>query len=282
MSRAGPACGVGLVALVLVAVLASRPAATQTTSSFLIGKARPGGVGSQPGRRRLVAGAALRGRWVLLNFFASWCPPVPDRVAGARQVRLQPPAGQQVAVLGVVFGDTAGNAATFERQVGSHLAFRRRPRRADRDQLRGRRSAAVVSHRARRPRGGPDPRRRDRRRALTVSSNRRRRHVVTADSTCGSSVPAPRSPTRDQRGPGRAVLSLLSSRLGWLVVAVVAVVALGDRKRAPEPAELGGEDRPSRQPHQVPELCRPLYRAVGRAHRGRTPRRGGGLGPSRA
>jgi hypothetical protein len=64
------ACGVGLGALVLVAVLASRPAATQTASSFLIGRHAPPVTG-----RNLGGGvsslAGLRGRWVLLNFFAS-------------------------------------------------------------------------------------------------------------------------------------------------------------------------------------------------------------------
>jgi cytochrome c biogenesis protein CcmG/thiol:disulfide interchange protein DsbE len=84
----------------------------------LIGKTAPPVKG-----RDLVGGtsslASLRGRWVLLNFFASWCPPCrtesPERVKFA----FSHPGGQSVAVLGVVYGDTSANAAAFERQVGA-------------------------------------------------------------------------------------------------------------------------------------------------------------------
>jgi len=112
------ACGVGLGALVLVAVLAGRPAATQTASSFLTGKPAPPVAG-----RNLAGGdsslASLRGRFVLLNFFASWCPPCRSESPELVKFAYGHPAGQRVAVLGVVFGDTAQNAAAFERQVGA-------------------------------------------------------------------------------------------------------------------------------------------------------------------
>ena len=112
------ACGVGLGALVLVAVLATRPPATQTTSSPLIGQPAPAVAG-----RNLTGGisslAALRGRWVLLNFFASWCPPCRTESPELVKFAFSHPAGQRVAVLGVVYGDTAANAAAFERQVGA-------------------------------------------------------------------------------------------------------------------------------------------------------------------
>jgi cytochrome c biogenesis protein CcmG/thiol:disulfide interchange protein DsbE len=112
------ACAVGLVALVLVAVLASRPAATQTTSSPLIGEPAPPVVGHD-----LSGGVAslskLRGRFVVLNFFASWCPPCRSESPQLVKFAYSHPAGKQVAVLGVVYGDTASNAAVFERQVGA-------------------------------------------------------------------------------------------------------------------------------------------------------------------
>jgi cytochrome c biogenesis protein CcmG/thiol:disulfide interchange protein DsbE len=112
------ACGAGVCALVLVAVLATRPPATQTTSSPLIGHPAPPVAG-----RNLAGGhsslAAMRGRWVLLNFFASWCPPCRTESPDLVKFAFSHPDGQRVAVLGVVYGDTAGNAAAFERQLGA-------------------------------------------------------------------------------------------------------------------------------------------------------------------
>ena len=112
------ACGVGLGALVLVAVLATRPAATQTASSPLVGQPAPAVSG-----RNLAGGlsslASLRGRFVLLNFFASWCPPCRTETPELVKFAYSHPDGQDVAVLGVVYGDTAGNATAFERQVGA-------------------------------------------------------------------------------------------------------------------------------------------------------------------
>ncbi len=112
------ACGVGLGALALVAVLATRAPATQTAPSSLIGMPAPpvAGPNLTGGHSSL---AFLRGRFVLLNFYASWCPPCRVESPDLVKFAFSHPAGRRVAVLGVVFGDSAGNAAAFERQVGA-------------------------------------------------------------------------------------------------------------------------------------------------------------------
>jgi cytochrome c biogenesis protein CcmG, thiol:disulfide interchange protein DsbE len=112
------ACGAGLCALALVAVLATRPAATQTAPSPLVGKMAPPVSG-----RDLAGGIASlsrdRGRFVVLNFFASWCPPCRTETPQLERFLYGRPSGQRVAVLGVVFGDSASNAAAFERSLGA-------------------------------------------------------------------------------------------------------------------------------------------------------------------
>jgi len=63
--------------------------------------------------------AALRGSWVLLNFYASWCPPCRVEAPQLVKFAFSHPAGQRVEVLGVVYGDSAANATAFEKQLGA-------------------------------------------------------------------------------------------------------------------------------------------------------------------
>lgn len=111
--------GVLVVVAGLVAVLAGRPQATATeVDTPLLGHMAPAVSGStlDGGSFRL---DSLRGRWVVVNFFASWCPPCqqeePELVTFAFTHR----APGDAALVGVVFDDAASSARGFLRSSGA-------------------------------------------------------------------------------------------------------------------------------------------------------------------
>jgi peroxiredoxin len=114
------ATAVGLILIVFVAVLATRtttPGAVAT--SRLQGKPAPSIAGVNVMNGRHVSLADERGHYVVVAFFASWCPAcvteTPQLVAFLYAER-----AIHVSVLGVIYNDSVGNAQNFLRDYGAH------------------------------------------------------------------------------------------------------------------------------------------------------------------
>jgi cytochrome c biogenesis protein CcmG/thiol:disulfide interchange protein DsbE len=103
----------------LVAVLATRPSASSTAAaSPLLGKPAPAvsGPGLTGGPVDL---SSLRGRFVVVNFFASWCPPCQVEEPELVQFAYQHRTAGDAQVLGVVFADRSASAARFLASTGA-------------------------------------------------------------------------------------------------------------------------------------------------------------------
>jgi cytochrome c biogenesis protein CcmG/thiol:disulfide interchange protein DsbE len=108
-----------VVGAALVALLATRPPQTVTeVDTPLVGQTAPSITGPTLGGGSFNL-SAWRGRWVIVNFFASWCPPCqqeqPELVAFAYAHR----SPQAAALVGVVFDDSASTARSFMRSTGA-------------------------------------------------------------------------------------------------------------------------------------------------------------------
>jgi thiol-disulfide isomerase/thioredoxin len=114
--------GIVLLALVVVAIVAATRPSYQATqqSSPLAGHRAPAFAGDTLVHQKPVALADYRGRYVFVNFFASWCPPCqaeePHLEAFANQQRLKGASG--AAMVSVVFNDSVAGATKFVEQWG--------------------------------------------------------------------------------------------------------------------------------------------------------------------
>jgi cytochrome c biogenesis protein CcmG/thiol:disulfide interchange protein DsbE len=108
-----------VVLAALVGLLATRPPVTATeVYTPLLGQRAPAIAGTTVTGQRFDL-AAYRGRWVFVNFFASWCPPCqqeePELVTFAYQHR----AAGDAALVGVVYDDSTPRARAFDSSAGA-------------------------------------------------------------------------------------------------------------------------------------------------------------------
>jgi cytochrome c biogenesis protein CcmG/thiol:disulfide interchange protein DsbE len=114
---------VGLAVLViaagLIAVLATRPPATASeVFSPLVGKAAPPVSGPTVDGTRFTL-ARPPGKFVVLNFFASWCEPCQTEGPELVKFQFEHQRSGDASMVSVVLEDTVGAARTYQAQLGA-------------------------------------------------------------------------------------------------------------------------------------------------------------------
>jgi len=108
------ALGVGAVAVLIVVVLAVQPsAANRQVQSPLIGHPAPPVAGPSVTPYRFASLGALSGRWVLINFFATWCIPCQQEQPQLARFAAEHRARDDVALVMVIYSDSTPNVQRF-------------------------------------------------------------------------------------------------------------------------------------------------------------------------
>jgi cytochrome c biogenesis protein CcmG/thiol:disulfide interchange protein DsbE len=111
--------GVLVVAAGLIAVLATRPPAAVTeVFSPLVGKAAPPVTGIAADGSRYVLPRAP-GRYVVLNFFASWCEPCQTEGPELAKFQYQHQRAGDASVVSVIFDDSVSAARNYQATLGA-------------------------------------------------------------------------------------------------------------------------------------------------------------------
>ncbi|HEX7166209.1 MAG TPA: TlpA disulfide reductase family protein [Acidimicrobiales bacterium] len=113
------ALGVGVVMLALVAVFATRePARNTSAASPLIGEISPEIIATDIDDGKTVRAAAFRGRYVVVNFFASWCVPCRNEHPELERFTARHVQKGDAQVLAVVFNDDVDDARKWFAENG--------------------------------------------------------------------------------------------------------------------------------------------------------------------
>ena len=109
---------IAVLVAILVAVLATRDSSNQrSTHSPLLGQVAPTIEGPTIDGGKVSAGEH-RGRWVVLNFFASWCTPCLQEHPQLNAFDLAHRAKGDAVLISVTFDDSAEDARAFFEERG--------------------------------------------------------------------------------------------------------------------------------------------------------------------